>query len=93
MHAWRVNNVVYVRERGDDLLRQAHRERLAAKCAQPRQRPVRLAYLSGVVLYRVGSQLVRLGRQLQGLLPENGGDPPDIVTDIALAGPAGEKLR
>lgn len=93
MHAWRVNNEVYVKMRGEDLLRQARADRLAAACAQHRQRPLRLAYLSGVVLDRVGSRLVRLGRQLQGMLPESSGDVPDIGPDIALAGPAGKRLR
>ncbi|MCC7209025.1 MAG: hypothetical protein IT323_17070 [Anaerolineae bacterium] len=85
MHAWRVNNVVYVETRRDDLLREAQARRLASRGTAYRSRPPRLAYLSGVVLYRVGSRLVRLGRQLQGMLPEgsSGGEMPDV----ALAGP------
>lgn len=89
MHAWRVNNVVYVETRRDDLLRETQARKLAARGATRGQRPPRLAYLSGAVLYRVGSRLARLGRQLQGMLPESSGEMPDI----ALAGPAVEKLR
>ena len=89
MHAWRVNNEVYVQTRGEDLLRQTRAERLASTCAKSRRRTANLAYVSRVVLYRVGSQLVRLGYQLQGLLPENSGDGGTR----ALASPVGEKLR
>lgn len=88
MHAWRVNNVVYVETRRDDLMRDAEARRLAADGAWLRPRPPRLASLFGMALCRVGHGLVRLGRQLQGMLPEsNSGEMPDI----ALAGPAGRK--
>jgi hypothetical protein len=93
MHAWRVNNEVYVQTRRDDLLRQAGRERLAATSELPRRPAARLVYVSGAVLYRVGSQLAHLGRKLQGMLPDTGADVADIRVDVVLAGRPGKEPR